>query len=581
MRIDGTVRSETTISDDGDLTGIRRRHPWIVNYNDLVVFLLQCNTDTKFIGSGEDAKALVYYFTDYITKAPLSMHVGLAALCYAVNRSGTIMKDHDQCTPIHKLQAKALTATVNGLLSKQEISHQLVMAHFVGGGDHYTSDTYRVLHWSSFNRYFFDSQGGYKVDNRHTRDEQNTVDPDTSSDDSDEALNSVTLSMGLGTISATNQQFDYILRPSIPEFEQLCLYDYVRLVERITVQKEVERTAPNDTGNRRGRQAAPRGRFLEGHPQAESHLVRLRFESLIPVIIGPSTPHSNRSERERGLWARMMCILFVPWRKPTDLCRNNEEWTEALHRHKPHMSDRTLELVCNITTLAECRNAKKQGRRRRAIKEVAEAGNSDAQHAHDPMRECNTHDKPIRLSATEDVFDTFDEIQVSRHETSSNAMERVLSQRIGDVARGVLDFCFASGPPDCITHGTHANGREASAVEATDISRIEREHALMNAIRKERPLQTQAPPTNAGSTPLKPNTRQPTMRYDILRQMSKVFPDEMNLISNPEQLRAFNIIANHVSKQTSQLLMYIAGVGGTGKSHIIQAVRNLFHRIGR
>jgi hypothetical protein len=40
--------------------------------------------DIKYIGSGEAAKALVYYVTDYITKENLVTHVGLQALAYAI-----------------------------------------------------------------------------------------------------------------------------------------------------------------------------------------------------------------------------------------------------------------------------------------------------------------------------------------------------------------------------------------------------------------------------------------------------------------------------------------------------------------
>ncbi|KAK7001750.1 PIF1-like helicase-domain-containing protein, partial [Favolaschia claudopus] len=56
---------------------------------------------------------------------------------------------------------------------------------------------------------------------------------------------------------------------------------------------------------------------------------------------------------------------------------------------------------------------------------------------------------------------------------------------------------------------------------------------------------------------------------------------EFNLRSNPEQLRAFNLIARHfVSGSQEQLLLYIAGVGGSGKSFVIHAVVELFKRCG-
>ena len=41
---------------------------------------------------------------------------------------------------------------------------------------------------------------------------------------------------------------------------------------------------------------------------------------------------------------------------------------------------------------------------------------------------------------------------------------------------------------------------------------------------------------------------------------------EMNLRSNIEQLRAFEIVAYHVCFGGEQLLMFIGGVGGTGKT---------------
>ena len=44
-----------------------------------------------------------------------------------------------------------------------------------------------------------------------------------------------------------------------------------------------------------------------------------------------------------------------------------------------------------------------------------------------------------------------------------------------------------------------------------------------------------------------------------------------------EQERAFRIIANHaVAPRSKQLIMYIGGMGGTGKSQAIKALMDLF-----
>ncbi|KIO15612.1 hypothetical protein M407DRAFT_86927, partial [Tulasnella calospora MUT 4182] len=57
--------------------------------------------------------------------------------------------------------------------------------------------------------------------------------------------------------------------------------------------------------------------------------------------------------------------------------------------------------------------------------------------------------------------------------------------------------------------------------------------------------------------------------------------DEFGLRHNEEQERTFRIVAEHfVSGNEEQLLMYMGGVGGTGKSHVIKAIVKLFERCG-
>ena len=56
---------------------------------------------------------------------------------------------------------------------------------------------------------------------------------------------------------------------------------------------------------------------------------------------------------------------------------------------------------------------------------------------------------------------------------------------------------------------------------------------------------------------------------------------EKNLRSNPEQLRAFELVANHVITGGPQLLMYVGGVGGTGKSHVVNSILRLFSLLGK
>ncbi|KIN95608.1 hypothetical protein M404DRAFT_67266, partial [Pisolithus tinctorius Marx 270] len=124
-------------------------HPRINNYNDVVLFLLQCNMDIKHIGSGTAAKALTYYISDYITKNELQVHVGLQAIRAAIDSHSLHFSGNINASPaMHK--RNLLTKTVNAMMGRWEISHQQVMSYLVGSGDHYCNHQFRTVRFYEF-----------------------------------------------------------------------------------------------------------------------------------------------------------------------------------------------------------------------------------------------------------------------------------------------------------------------------------------------------------------------------------------------------------------------------------------------
>ena len=115
------------------------------NFNETILEAIRCNMDIKFIGSGSEAKAIIYYITNYITKSQLKTHVAYAALELAVKKLGEFNPEDDDLTLRAK---KLLQKCAYSMISHQEISAQLVASYLMDYEDHFTSHQYQNLYWT-------------------------------------------------------------------------------------------------------------------------------------------------------------------------------------------------------------------------------------------------------------------------------------------------------------------------------------------------------------------------------------------------------------------------------------------------
>ena len=74
MRMPRQIVDQSSINVDSGEIKLKRLHATINNFNEYIISACRSNMDIKFIYSGSDAKALVYYITDYVTKTNLSFH---------------------------------------------------------------------------------------------------------------------------------------------------------------------------------------------------------------------------------------------------------------------------------------------------------------------------------------------------------------------------------------------------------------------------------------------------------------------------------------------------------------------------
>ena len=451
MRINGKTRSFTDLDEETQSILIKRLHPRINNYNEVVLFLMQCNMDIKYIGSGEAAKALVYYVTDYITKESLATHVGLEALAYAIQRNDAKYQGDDFTSKSE--QGKSLfIKTVNAMMGRQEMSHQQVLSYLIGAGDHYKANTFRLVKWAELDRHIRHElkEGPSKFhrnqDSSMVKEKINASNVTTTTTDGDDhtgaQLEDGTLSTeefelehgGQFTLQVEDENLipenvvtDYCLRSTADKFDQLSIWEHAEWVLKITKRSEQKRTFANtseaqQTGlshndkrvkQRRGRTASARGDFsCRTHPNFGTHTNRIREVPFVPVLLGEALPRGDRSPEERDQWCRAMMILFKPWRKPTDLKGPNVTWSLA-YESTVFNAD-MANVIKNMNIENECKDARdeynKQKRNGNAMNSmlddvIHESPGGDIDSLDTAVMNDNRLDRPDTYDDEVDIYD--------------------------------------------------------------------------------------------------------------------------------------------------------------------------------
>jgi hypothetical protein len=149
MRMPQEMFSISTIDPDSGEIRMRRSHPMINNFNQYLICACHCNMDIKFIWSGTDAKALVYYCTDYITKSSLSFHDTFSLVQKAIETNDNKSASESSIEKARRLVLRCY----NSLASQQELSGTQVATYLMDFGDHYTSHVFVNIFLIGIERY--------------------------------------------------------------------------------------------------------------------------------------------------------------------------------------------------------------------------------------------------------------------------------------------------------------------------------------------------------------------------------------------------------------------------------------------
>lgn len=240
--------------------------------------------DIQFIGSGDSAKAMIYYITDYITKSQLKSYVAYAALQMAVKKwEGIDSADNDPTIRSKRLLQKCAYA----LVSHQEMSAQQVVSYLMDYEDHFTSHRFGCLYWALFERFIEqqdseklypvvqdqgsgvegvddDLNGNTNVEEVESEENATVGECEHSTEQSDQSRltdgDEEEISMSIdsrGNVTAlADQVCDYTLRPH--QVKDLCSWDFIVRTEKIfkrrgkapdIVEFDVSGGEPSDEGD--------------------------------------------------------------------------------------------------------------------------------------------------------------------------------------------------------------------------------------------------------------------------------------------------------------------------------------------
>lgn len=425
-------------------------------------------------------------------------------------------------------------------------------------------------------------------------------------------------------IAKTNQVLDYQQRS--PLLRDVCLWDMTAQVDKVKqkrmnyphdisddtnshddVNMNIEQTDNSEnstdmlTSLSRNR---PTCHFSTEHPDQETHAQRVRhiLKRLVPVPVGPSLPRRDREQcKER--YCRLMLIMFKPWRHAKDLRMSTESWSSAFQSFLQDCSPQKKQAMDNMQILHECKDSRDDHfvQRRNRNRNRASQIPSEITQTQDTNNDNN--DFVGNTDSEETILDHLLSITDSQPATMHKTRQDVLT-----CLKYTTDCGLFSSPSDQMLVDSDFNdgldhvGEEELTKE--DIWKAEYENRRLQWKKRTCELSSSVQ-ISSTDRPNNTNDRQilndgSAFRINVSNQENHeplqphiqpfaemIDPEPMVAVEqlveeftlNKEQARAFRIVAEHSMKnKPSPLRMYLGGSGGTGKSRVINALKDFFNR---
>ncbi|KAF5356687.1 hypothetical protein D9758_013755 [Tetrapyrgos nigripes] len=301
--------------------------------------------------------------------------------------------------------------------------------------------------------------------------------------------------------------------------------------------------------------------FVHGHPLADSHALKVVLDDkrLVPNFIGGTLPRADKGNRE--YYCTVMLTLFKPWRAGKDLKNKDQTWDDAFDNFQ--FTSQQEQILKNFQVRYECLDSRDDyNAQRRAMSEKI-------QDSYLPE-----YDDGIDSDLLDTLADPLN--------GESGPFERRRQEEMNKMKELLVDMGWTDTlhdqksliPPACqlqIDKSAHGWKLQINKMRQDILDKRHRSGADQKSNNKfKNPFLEQVEILD--KTAFEQRTRQGHTQ-NLIDQIA----NEFQFQDNAEQERAFRIIANHaVSPCPQQLKMYIGGMGGTGKSTVLRALRKFF-----
>ncbi len=503
----------------GDEICVKRLHPWVNNYERTTLVCMKCNHDIRFLGSGKDCNAAAFYATDYQCKCGLNTHNIMPAVINSMKKIEKGMQEN--CPDALNKSKLMLVKSVNKIITNREMSGPHVASLLLGNEDKYASHKFRTLNILSFLSWIgeTDDEMSLSVQSRFQTDNTGLI-----------LLNDIS---------------DYIFRGS--ELKHLSLYKYTMCIEKIANKFDCTETG----GTHLGRKRNDRHRFDEQHPQKESHIQRKRSKQLLPRLTWfPPSESGNKA-----LFSKCMLLLFKPFTTKEELKSSTKTWEDELQDYV--FDDEHTAYIENIREMhiGLEQKARLDAERHAESEDESEIDAYETDDEYYLASEDEELDLTYEWNMNKSLFDEHSTGE-SLDKHTSEGVSLLVKATCGDTVNKIDEKQIKISRP-CLKSKVKNWKQHIEECKKTQTSINEEIHHT-------------ASPNGKFSS---------QNRLDVLQDVISRFS------LNAKQIEAFKLIGTNVINrikglQADQILMYLGGAGGTGKTRVIEAIVYLHEILG-